>query len=65
MPLSGTDITTFGEEVGFRIASKSSLELRIRGRLRLKPWPHAAADEAKLGVLARGIPKLAQTTAVI
>jgi hypothetical protein len=38
-PRSGTDITTFGEEEEFRIASKSSSELRIRGGPWLKPWP--------------------------
>ena len=59
-PRSGTDVTTFSEEEEFRIASKSSLELRILGRPWLKPWSRTtpflalhtnlAADVAKLGV---------------
>lgn len=59
---SGTNITTFGEEEEFGIASKSSSELRIRGGPWLKPWQHV--DVARLGVLrARkggGAPELAR-----
>ena len=40
IPRPGTDITTFGEGEEFRIALKSSSELRIRGGPWLKPWPH-------------------------
>jgi hypothetical protein len=61
---SGTNITTFGEEEEFGIASKSSSELRIRGGPWLKPWQRttplpassasnlaADVDVARLGVL--------------